>query len=1004
MSSTTHPLHKIVQSFPVMRLRLFILRIKKGKKGNPLYRIAYGSASPYASQRYYSSISDFTKVTSCGSEIDRRNCYNSTITVVDSTEKILNICDDLIAGNDLSDTLNKWSVWFNASKLDYNVRFYGSAIRVPNHIEKIINNVTTYVESAEICNPEYLFEFDNGEIPPDVDSAIVKFENHISKILGAEPGFMDNRMGNMEILVSTDYDPKGKPLVRVSVDREPSFCLKVGFDTLLSSLADCFTVNAKLFSGDFILSDSLQRVKPQDQAEFKSTEKVNHLEISVWSHNGIESYLIHHSVHYFIEKICLCIGVEGQKVRVKNEWFDKIRLNTPKEYGDKINDAEVISPVSYEESIISNDKGSGKDLDSRLLRNKLLPKIKSNDSYFPRGWDKESESHGALDFLNWFRRIMRDTVDVFLQDPYIEDVALNFIASASANTSARFTILTQVDLKTNSDGTSYIDTNSGERRDKILQLIRNYPSLFEGLPLTILNLTSGDNKLHDRYLILRYSDGTIKGFTLSNSLQGATTKQPLLITQIGDDALEQVQAHIMKNLETRINSGEFEVIYDSESDRINRGKIYNKEIADSGFAKWLCSLVSVKSLVKMTDDKINQIFDDILYGPYSTPDNVPGRLATIGQLLASIPSVLEEEVCVKITDVVKRRVDITTAIKNYILNDYYKQYPIGYEHLPLRINHYFDLYPILTESFKEVVDKARTHLVDSALSEHFSYGCFGQSFACKILVEASPEEALDVLAKFKQPLQNLKGDPLIAPICKVANALIYFLLSNWAFNKDKLSMFRLMNDDDCSIRGLGTVMLLYALQTKAISWDNAKTEILRLPVKDVIFVLNIALSICPRLSCSNEVLAEILKTISTLQPEEIINEIRLFLTGTRLTEVKIEYIHAIIPHLIDKGIISPETIEKRILIEVLYDLKSDTDNCQILIPETLTVIKSKADKILEKAKSDIDSYVNESCRMLIPDFEKRSQLKIPLYNLRKLLSTIDSSFPVIQEIDRLINE
>ncbi|MCM1141141.1 MAG: VPA1262 family N-terminal domain-containing protein [Muribaculum sp.] len=887
--------------------------------------------------------------------------------------------------------------------MDYNVRLYGSVVRIPVHIENIVYNVTTYVESAEFCNPEYLFEFESGSIPQDVDSAIAAFKSYISKILGVEPAFMDNRIGNIEIFVSADYDPKGKPLVNISTKRIPEFCLKVYFDAILSYTAECLTVNAKLYQGDFLLSDSLQTIKPQDLVEFMSKEKVSHFEISVWSHNGAESYLIHHAVHCFVEKINLNIGIEGQKVIVKNDWFEKIRLNTPKDFGNKIDEAEVIAPKSYENTTISDDKNDKKNLQAKSLCKKVSPKIKSNDCYFPKGWDKESESHGALDFLNWFRRITRDTVDVFLQDPFFEDVALNFIASASAETSARFTILAQVDLKTNPDGTSYIDTNSSVRKDKILQLIRNYPSLFQHLQLRIQNLTGKDNKLHDRYLILKYSDGTIKGFTLSNSLQGATTKQPLLITQIGDDALEKVQEHIKSSLEARNNSNEIEVIYDSEEERINRTTSHNKEIADSGFAEWLYSQIKAKSLIMLSENKINLIIDDILYGPYSTPLNIPGRLATIGQMLASIPGVLEEDVAIKIANVVKERADITGAIKSYILNDYDKPYPIGYKNLPLRTNHYFELYPILTADFKEVVDKARTHFIDYAFSENFSYGCFGQSYACKILANASLQDALDVLEKLKQPLRDFKGDPLIAPICKVVNSLIYSILSGLLFNNDRTVISNLLNSSDSSIKWLGFILLLYALQTNTISWDIVKAEISKLPAKDSLFVLNTVLSICPRLKYGTVIFDEIYNSISTLNYEEIINEIRSFLTGIRLSEVKKEYIHEIIPQLIDNGFLSTEAMEK-ILIDDLYNLESDTDVCQILIPFTLGTIKSDSAKLLEKAKRDIDNYVNESSRAFIPNPGNKYLLKIPLYNLRKLLSNIDPSFSIIQEIDRLLNE
>ena len=98
----------------------------------------------------------------------------------------------------------------------------------------------------------------------------------------------------------------------------------------------------------------------------------------------------------------------------------------------------------------------------------------------------------------------------------------------------------------------------GDRKKKIVNGIKANPLLFDPMKLVVKDVPISHNALHDRYLVFDYGGGRIEGYTLSNSLQGATNKQPLLITQIGDGAFEKV----LKHIEATLGRDGIETIYD----------------------------------------------------------------------------------------------------------------------------------------------------------------------------------------------------------------------------------------------------------------------------------------------------------------------------------------------------------------------------------------------------------------------------------------------------------
>ena len=138
------------------------------------------------------------------------------------------------------------------------------------------------------------------------------------------------------------------------------------------------------------------------------------------------------------------------------------------------------------------------------------------------------------------------------------------------------------------------------------------------MQLIIRDMAGSGPKLHDRYLFIGYDDGRCEGYMLSNSLQGATKKSPLLITRIGTPVLVKVKKHIAK----LIDPDKVETIY-HYSDRTSSSPQEGKEIADADFYDCLQAMNH-----PVGPDCLDHVLNDIL------KEKTADRISTFGYYLA----------------------------------------------------------------------------------------------------------------------------------------------------------------------------------------------------------------------------------------------------------------------------------------------------------------------------------------------------------------------------------
>ena len=676
-----------------LSLRLFILRIGD-VKNSPIYKIAYGAVIPSDYSLEKATVSDFSQFGSYGN----KKIYLGSISIFSEREIILGIYDALSIGNFLKESLDRYSI--SNDNLKYDVKYIRDVVSVPWHKANILGNQLS--DSRYICmlEPETLFEIDGHLLEQEtLDGAMRTLSVKLREATGLPFDTSYDHIGNLEILIAPDQDIYGRSLVKHSQDKE-SFTQHVELSSKLTDGADLVTVNIKITAGGVITVDTLLSDKPNDNENttfsIPSEYPPQAVEIKIWLTKSSEVRLVHLSTHHFIREICFSLGIVQSKIHIHSDWLERVKRAMPKNKKELVDIASSIQRTHSESHHIKN-----KGLPQWLKRKATIKPIeRCDDAYFPAGWDCETQESGSLSFLEWFKDKTDGAKCLFLQDPYFEDVALSFIALTDIQ--GECTILTQTDLRTNADNTSYTCGGS-QRKDRVLSLIKDNPSLYDSMQLIIRDMPGSGPKLHDRYLFIEYDDDRCEGYMLSNSLQGATKKSPLLITQIGTPVLVKVKQHINK----LIDQNKVETIY-HYSDRTSSTPQERNEIADSDFYDCLQAMSH-----PVGPACLDQVLNDIL------KEKTADRISTFGYYLAHI----SDDELLSTHQVMGARIannpKAIEALKSFILEHHKSSFPIGLEGFSgrdYRNNHFPD---ILEFSYHKIIHRNHTHLIDTS---YMGYG------------------------------------------------------------------------------------------------------------------------------------------------------------------------------------------------------------------------------------------------------------------------------------------
>ncbi|MHC5719205.1 MAG: VPA1262 family N-terminal domain-containing protein, partial [Nostoc sp.] len=166
----------------------------------------------------------------------------------------------------------------------------------------------------------------------------------------------------------------------------------------------------------------------------------------------------------------------------------------------------------------------------------------SGGGFFPKGWCGD-EPGSRLRFFEWLQSLTKNTTasKILIIDPYFGRSGITELIARAEATDTEYVVLTNTQVKSDDD---LPELESGKdkleeplRATELKQVCKQLELLLNNLKFWLFDLRSkegGKTQLfHDRYILVFDESGyIITGYHLSNSLQGATRKHPLLITPI----------------------------------------------------------------------------------------------------------------------------------------------------------------------------------------------------------------------------------------------------------------------------------------------------------------------------------------------------------------------------------------------------------------------------------------------------------------------------------------
>ena len=947
-----------------LSLRLFILRIGEGKN-NPIYRIAYGVVSPSDHSLEEATGSEFSKLGSYGN----KKVFLGSISIFSEREKVLGIYDALSIGSSLKESLDRYGI--SNDNLKYDVKYIRNGISVPWHKANILGNQLS--DSRYICmlEPETLFEIDGHLLEEALYGAMRTLSVKLSEATGLPFDTSYDHIGNLEILIAPDQDIYGRSLVKHWQDKE-SFTQYVELSSKLTDGADLVTVNIKLKAGGVITIDTLLSDKPKDNENstfsIPSEYPPQAVEIKIWLTKSSEVRLVHLSTHHFIGEICFSLGIVQSEIHIHSDWIDRVKGAMPKNKKELVDKASSIQRTRSESHHRIN-KGLPQWLKRKVT---IKPIERCDDAYFPAGWDCETQESGSLSFLEWFKAKTKGAKSVFLQDPYFEDVALSFIALSDIQ--GECIILTQTDLKTNTDNTSYTGRGS-QRKDRILSLIKDNPSLYDSMQLIIRDMAGSGPKLHDRYLFIGYDDGRCEGYMLSNSLQGATKKSPLLITRIGTPVLVKVKKHIAK----LIDPDKVETIY-HYSDRTSSTPQERQEIADPDFYDCLQAMNH-----PVGPDCLDHVLNDIL------KEKTADRISTFGYYLAHTSDDELHSIHQLMGATIANHPNAIEALKSFILEHHKSSFPVGFEGFSGRgyRNNYFP--DILEFSYHEIIHRNHTHLIDNSYIG-FSHPIWGMEHACVLLIRASAQDTINTLKQLRDQLVNIKTDKAITSIYKITNTLLHMIFNSVVFGWDGDLMEKMLIDGNDWCRGLGALILIYKADKP--NFDiRPHLELLQTHDERITLCNTIIFSLEPntnRDNIYNLLIEEIKESDVEYTYENILNILR----GCYPLELQETYIKKIYGPLIQDGRLDKDKLSSR-LTEALFDecIQSEPKYRPEALAMGLYRINGSFKVLQEKSQKQLMETERKLNRLIIKDHNNVFQACVALKNLRFLLERILAEYP-----------
>lgn len=347
-------------------------------------------------------------------------------------------------------------------------------------ILKYLSTETRMAFSSTECSRFGDIEFINTQCSNVFESAQVYFENIISEEL--VDGYKEKTSIKVEVTILPNEITSSKSL-----------------------LINCFSRN-----GGQVILDEVKEIKhtPGETVvvAFDTQEPVSDLVVSVWTKEKDKWQIWYKHSAVLLRNMVTRIGMVGSTNRVASLFLDRV-LSAGKHLKNDVDKAMEVRKASYQTMSIGGhklDPWVKADQDFNALIQSIVPK-KSDAVFFPKGWNTEIGEHGALAFLEWFKKICEQASNVIIQDPYFDTVGLEFLARTS-NFNTSFNVITCTQTPSNDDENEVEKPTVPNRATGLINMLTDVPELFSYLKLTVHDyrnkMGNAKNLLHDRYIIV----------------------------------------------------------------------------------------------------------------------------------------------------------------------------------------------------------------------------------------------------------------------------------------------------------------------------------------------------------------------------------------------------------------------------------------------------------------------------------------------------------------------
>ena len=763
-----------------LHLQIYLLEITNLSTREKNYRIVYGWCFKTTREEISIKVTFRNEFTSLFKtelveySINKLNMFNTA-------ETIINIINNLLSGNSFLEATKKESLKTNNIKFDVKLPINDMVIRpiIFNETNSLISrnmykknvfispykSVPSFSLIINNLNKEGILKDDTGHSYDRWELAILKLLNYLQEDTTL-PFKTSNsaRFGNIELINTQCCNEFQVHNVRyehikeeVNIDHEKETCCKKVRVTIKPNIHTCdknLLINCFLLNGEQVILDECKKIFHSDgnteYIEFESKEPISEFSISIWLEENNNFQIWYKNSAVLIREISTNIGTVGMNGVVRSHWLDTIK-NSNARAKKQVGKAEETSKASYHTITTENyklDPWVKSDRNFSSLINQLSPE-KSNAEFFSKGWDSTDDSHGAISFLEWFKRITDKAQEVVIQDPFYDTLGLEFVARTT-NAETEFFILTCTQITSLDDSDNTLGDKSEPNRAKRLKsFIKSNPSLFGYLKLNIYDIGSsgggGNNLIHDRYLLI-FEDNLLKtGFHLSNSIQGATRKHPLLITPIPKDVLKKVDNYINEIIEQPIKKklepslSDDKVIANENIYKILKDKIPSSEYVQEDIIK---SIVCNTSYVK------NEKFSDFW--------------STFGDYLAS--SQHADEIIAITEKVIDSNFKIN--LRKYLEDSINSEPPLGFFNVSALENNDFQF--IFKDDFDKILKESLS--IGEYLHEAYSYKNWGVYFGCELLLNSDFNEYIKLIKFIQQQYSDKENDNLVdSPLPKLSS-------------------------------------------------------------------------------------------------------------------------------------------------------------------------------------------------------------------------------------------